>query len=67
MVEVEYFGFGGQYHAKVARSSAGKVFSVYVETYIVVPELISSAWVKPNRRYMNISFVILKTIHRVKS
>ena len=58
MLETEYSCFGGQYHAcwytgfKVASASSRHGTGWVVQTTrIVVPELISSTWVKPNPRY----------------
>ena len=49
MLDMEYSGFG--VNIMPAYALAPKVASVGQTTYIVVPELISSALVKPNPRH----------------
>ena len=58
MLETEYSGCGvktmpaAALAPKAARASSGKVMAVWEGQYcIVVPELISCKWVKPNPRY----------------
>ena len=58
MLETEYSYFGGQYHVclfpgawthqNISRHGIGCIGQT---TYIIVPDLISSTWVKPNPRY----------------
>ena len=80
MLETEYSGFGGQYHSCLCLGSYSHqsisrhgIACVGQTTCIVVPELISSTWVKPNSQITihNVNtclyFVTFKTIQHIKS
>ena len=78
MLEMEYYGLFGQYHAcrclgsqshqSISRHGIGCVGQTIC---IVIPQSISSTWVKPNPRsdlkYEYINFAIFETIQHVKS